>query len=57
MPADQRQAWRDLVNYFIFEEGGEPMGHLPDVPSVFQHDLTTEQLESYKRYFRENVKL
>ena len=57
VPADQRQAWRDLVNYFIFDEGGEPMGHLPDVPSVFQHDLTTEQMETYKRYFRENIKL
>ncbi len=57
VPEDQRSAWRGLVDYFIFEEGGDPMAHLPGVPSVFRHDLTPKQLEGYRAYFRDNVKL
>ncbi len=57
VPTDQREAWRSLVDYFIFDEGGDPTGHLPGVKSVFRGDLTTSEIEAYKRNFRDNVKL
>ncbi len=29
LPADQREVWRTLLDYYVFEKGGDPAAHLP----------------------------
>ncbi|GMN14106.1 cupin-like domain-containing protein [Altererythrobacter sp. MTPC7] len=29
LPADQRAVWRTMLDYYVFECGGDPAGHLP----------------------------
>ncbi len=58
MPAAERDGWGAILKYFIFEEAGDPVRHLPPhVHSVFGANLTANQLEQFKMMFRRTVKL
>ncbi|WP_332872602.1 cupin-like domain-containing protein [Allopontixanthobacter sediminis] len=30
LPPEQRDVWREMVNYYVFEQQGDPAAHLPD---------------------------
>jgi len=49
MPQDTRTAWRELMAYFVFEEDGDPVAHLPEkAQGVFQKDMPPQLLAKYK---------
>jgi hypothetical protein len=50
MPEGQRRAWRELMDYFVFE--GDPSGHLPKhVRGPFNADLTPQEVAQLKSFF------
>lgn len=55
MPEAQRRAWRELLDYFVFEDKGDPVAHLPEgVQGVFQRNLSPQTLAQFKaRLLRE----
>ena len=58
LPAAQREGWAALVNYFIFEQAGDPVAHLPaHLHSVFGAEVTERQMELFKEKFRRFVRL
>ena len=58
MPAAERKSWAALVNYFVFEEAGDPVAHLPArLQGVFAADPTAEQMEQVKAMLRRSVKI
>ena len=58
LPAAQREGWAALINYFIFEQAGDPVAHLPQhLHSVFGADVTAGQMEQFKEKLRRFVKL
>ncbi len=58
LPPAQRKGWAALVNYFIFEEAGDPVAHLPShVHSIFGADVTGDQVEQVKGMLRRSVRL
>ena len=58
MPVAERKAWAAMLNYFVFEDAGDPMAHLPShVHSVFGPNLSPVQMEQFKAAFRRSVKI
>ncbi len=58
LPPAQRKGWAALVNYFVFEEAGDPVAHLPaHAHSIFGADATGDQLEQVKGMLRRSVRL
>ena len=58
MPPQQRAAWRGMLDYFIFEDPGDPVAHLPKpAQSIFRRDIDREDIEGFKNVFRRMVKL
>jgi len=58
LPPGQRKGWAAMLDYYVFEEAGDPVAHLPShVQSVFAQDLTAGQMEQLKTMFRRTVKL
>jgi len=58
LPPAQRKGWAALVNYFVFDETGDPMAHLPShVHSLFGADVTAGEMEQFKGVLRRSVKL
>ena len=58
LPVAQREGWAALVNYFIFEQAGDPVAHLPQhVQSVFGSEVTPQKMEQFKEKFRRFVRL
>ena len=50
MPEGQRKAWREMMDYFVFE--GDPTGHLPQhVRGAFNTDLTPQEMTQLKSFF------
>jgi hypothetical protein len=58
MPATERKNWAALVNYYVFEEAGDPVAHLPArLHNVFGSDPTPREMEQFKATFRRSVRL
>ena len=58
MPPAQRKAWGALVNYFVFDETGDPVAHLPShARSIFGADVTPGEVEEVKGMLRRSVRL
>lgn len=50
MPDYQRQAWRELLNYFVFEDKGDPVAHLPkDAQGVFKSNPSSQEMAALIR--------
>ncbi|WP_443750980.1 cupin-like domain-containing protein [Asticcacaulis solisilvae] len=49
MPAAQRDAWRHMMDYFVFESAGDPVAHLPEhVRSAFSPGLSPQEMAQFK---------
>ncbi|WP_189486359.1 cupin-like domain-containing protein [Asticcacaulis endophyticus] len=49
LPPTERAAWRELLEFFVFEDKGDPIAHLPDhVDSVFRSGLSSAQIDQHK---------
>ena len=46
---EKREAWRQYFNYFVFQTGDDPQGHLP----ASLNDLVTDLSEEQKKALRE----
>ena len=58
MPPAQRKAWAAMVNYFVFDEAGDPVAHLPShARSIFGADVTPGEVEQVKGMLRRSVRL
>jgi len=58
IPPAERRAWAALLNYFIFDEGGDPVAHLPPrLHSVFGANPSSGQMEQFKADFRRFARL
>ena len=44
MPAGERESWRRMFDYYIFQEEGEPMGHVPEHARGFFGEMTPERV-------------
>ncbi len=50
MPEGQRKAWREMMDYFVFE--GDPTEHLPrHVRGAFNADLNPQEMAQLKSFF------
>ena len=50
MPDEQRKAWREMMDYFVFE--GDPTGHLPKhIRGAFNTDLAPQEMTQLKSLF------
>ncbi len=51
MPAEQRGAWREMMDYFVFGDA-DPAAHLPPhIRGAFNRDLNTQELAQIKHFF------
>ena len=58
MPAAERKNWAALMNYYVFEEAGDPVAHLPThLHPVFATDPTAREMAQLKANFRRLVRL
>ncbi len=49
LPEQQRLAWRDMLDYFVFETGGDPIAHLPaNLQSIFRRDMSPAEMDRFK---------
>ncbi|MDV6330345.1 cupin-like domain-containing protein [Asticcacaulis sp. 201] len=52
MPDAQRKAWREMMEFFVFENEGPPMAHLPiAVHGAFEQNISSYNLAQLKRFF------
>lgn len=50
MPEYQRQAWRELLNYFVFQDKGDPVAHLPpNAQGLFRANPTVHEMDAFHR--------
>jgi hypothetical protein len=50
MPDYQRQAWRELLNYFVFEDKGDPVAHLPEgAQGLFKPKPSPQEMAAFTR--------
>lgn len=58
MPAAERKNWSALMNYYVFEEAGDPVAHLPArLHTVFSADPSAPEMARLKANFRRVVRL
>jgi hypothetical protein len=55
MPRRERQAWRVLFDHYVFEEGGDPMAHIPPEARGFFGDLRPEQIQRLRQYLARSL--
>ncbi|ESQ84062.1 hypothetical protein AEAC466_09970 [Asticcacaulis sp. AC466] len=52
MPPTQREAWRALLDYFVFETLGDPVAHLPgQISSPFRRNMSRQDMARFARIF------
>ncbi len=56
LPAEQRHAWRELFDYFVFHNTGDPNDHLPSELRDVTTEMSPEQRESVLNYLKDNLK-
>ena len=52
LPPEQRAVWRDVFDYYVFEEHGDPAGHLPPHARGILGEASPEMLARLKDYMR-----
>ncbi|EGF89189.1 transcription factor jumonji domain-containing protein [Asticcacaulis biprosthecium C19] len=57
LPPAQRDAWRPLFDYFIFNSHGDPMAEAGGLPSIFRDQLTPDEVETFKGHLRKRLTL
>lgn len=56
MDQPQRQAWKDLFEYFVFKESGNPAEHLPSSLNDLATDLNDEQIAQCYVFLKSRLK-
>lgn len=56
LPAEQRESWRSLFDYFVFQTDGDPGAHLPPAAQDLQRTLAPEEREQIKALLAEHLK-
>ena len=56
LPAAQRESWRALFDYFVFQTGDDPGAHLPPELQDLQRRLTPEERNHIKALLAEHLK-
>jgi hypothetical protein len=56
LPAAQRESWRALFDYFVFQTHGEAGSHLPEDVHDVQGHLTPEERDQVKALLAEHLK-
>ena len=54
LPPEQRAAWRDLLDYYVFGDG-DPAAHIPEHRRGVLGPLTTESVQRLKEGARQNL--
>jgi hypothetical protein len=54
LPADQRAAWRNLLDYYVFADA-DPAAHIPEQRRGVLGELTAEVVEQLKQGARQNL--
>jgi len=52
LPAAEREAWKNLFDYFIFQTNGPPMEHLPDHVSGVLGPHSPERASQIWEFFK-----
>ena len=55
LPAPEKEAWRDMFDYFIFQTEGDPMAHLPEEDRGVLGTITRERADQIWSFFRDMV--
>lgn len=50
MPKDERESWRRMFDYYIFQSEGEPMTHVPEHARGFFGEMTPERVARLRAY-------
>ena len=50
-PEAEREAWRALFNYFVFQDNGPPMEHLPDEVRGVLGPISPQRAQQIWGYF------
>ncbi len=56
LPAAQRESWRALFDYFVFQTHGDPGAHLPPDVQDLQRTLTPDERNQVKALLAEHLK-
>ena len=48
LPPEHRAAWQAMYDYWVFEEHGDPLRHLPEAQRTTPADLTGERVAEFK---------
>jgi hypothetical protein len=56
LPAEQRESWRALFDYFVFQTHGDPGAHLPPDVQDLQRTLTADERNQVKSLLSEHLK-
>ncbi len=56
LPEHERTSWRRLLDYYIFEDAGDPNAHMPQtLPSFFRKDMPAEHMALLKDMMRKGL--
>ncbi len=55
MPPDERESWRRMFDYYIFQSDGEPMGHVPEAARGFFGEMTAERVTRLRAYLVQSL--
>ncbi|MGB5720171.1 MAG: hypothetical protein WBM34_05695, partial [Woeseiaceae bacterium] len=55
MPPDERESWRRMFDYYIFQSDGEPMGHVPEAARGFFGEMTAERVARLRAYLVQSL--
>jgi len=50
LPEDERESWRRMFDYYIFQSEGEPMEHVPEHARGFLGQMTPERVNRLRAY-------
>jgi hypothetical protein len=50
MPEDERESWRQVFDYYIFQSDGTPMDHVPEHARGFFGDMTPERVARLRAF-------
>jgi hypothetical protein len=54
LPSDQRQFWKTMLDYYIFDSAGDPVAHLPaSIQGAFSQEISAEKMQLSKRQFKQ----
>jgi hypothetical protein len=55
MPRHEREIWRKMFDYYLFQTDGEPMEHIPaDARGIFQ-EMTPERVAGLREYLLKSL--